>query len=186
MLFRGARPGATGAALPWHPSCRCDLSCPTCPSHSPLGSQEPRAWKGEAVHQGGWGRRPLRMGWDCRAAQGAGRRQRMSGLRTTFAPLLELRFPPVFPSLPLQVSSTVLELQRLLPRARFVYCSATGVSEVGAWRWLQGARCTACLTWPCCPGSMRRPRFAAVGRGRRGCRSGLWGTLLLPIPTSSE
>lgn len=30
-----------------------------------------------------------------------------------------------------QVSSTVLELQRLLPRARFVYCSATGVSEVG-------------------------------------------------------
>ncbi|KAI7844526.1 hypothetical protein COHA_001884 [Chlorella ohadii] len=30
-----------------------------------------------------------------------------------------------------KVSTTVLELQRLLPRARFVYCSATGVSEVG-------------------------------------------------------
>lgn len=29
---------------------------------------------------------------------------------------------------PPQVSTTVLELQRLLPRARFVYCSATGVS----------------------------------------------------------
>ncbi|KAI3433451.1 hypothetical protein D9Q98_003264 [Chlorella vulgaris] len=29
-----------------------------------------------------------------------------------------------------KVSSCVLDLQRLLPRARFVYCSATGVSEV--------------------------------------------------------
>ena len=31
----------------------------------------------------------------------------------------------------LQVASCVLQIQQLLPRARVVYCSATGVSEVG-------------------------------------------------------
>ena len=30
-----------------------------------------------------------------------------------------------------QVASCVLQIQQLLPRARVVYCSATGVSEVG-------------------------------------------------------
>ncbi len=30
-----------------------------------------------------------------------------------------------------KVSATVLALQEQLPRARIVYCSATGVSEVG-------------------------------------------------------
>lgn len=31
----------------------------------------------------------------------------------------------------MQVASCVLQIQQLLPRARVVYCSATGVSEVG-------------------------------------------------------
>lgn len=32
---------------------------------------------------------------------------------------------------PMQVATNVLDIQKLLPRARVVYCSATGVSEVG-------------------------------------------------------
>jgi hypothetical protein len=31
-----------------------------------------------------------------------------------------------------KVAAAVIELQRRLPRARVLYCSATGVSEVGA------------------------------------------------------
>lgn len=31
----------------------------------------------------------------------------------------------------MQVASCVLQIQQMLPRARVVYCSATGVSEVG-------------------------------------------------------
>lgn len=39
--------------------------------------------------------------------------------------------PPPTPHTPTQVSMAVIELQRLLPNARVLYCSATGVSEVG-------------------------------------------------------
>lgn len=49
----------------------------------------------------------------------------------------------------------MLELQRLLPRARFVYCSATGVSEVG-WRWLHACGYAAMRRGACTGASTQR------------------------------
>lgn len=106
--------------------------------------------------------------------------RRPSAVQPTLASLHPSTPPP-------QVSTTVLELQRLLPRARFVYCSATGVSGAG-WSGVVGLgraceQAGGCLlpafllqVTPCTPAPLHSCTPAAeVGNLAYMERLGLWG-----------
>ena len=49
--------------------------------------------------------------------------------------------PPPLPAGAFQVATCVIELQQRLPRARVLYCSATGVSEVGNMAYMNRMGC---------------------------------------------